>query len=380
MKSKIIEFIRKKDFKLLRDVGQGGFGKTVLLRDELIDAEFVCKKYSPYYSELKEEFFNNFIQEIKLLHLLYHPNIVRIFNYYLYPEYHTGYILMEYIEGKNVEEYINQHPETVNDLFKQIISGFQYLEKQNILHRDIRPANILVDNFGNAKIIDFGFGKKIKYSKDFDKSINLNWWCEPPNDFSSERYDHVTEIYFVGKLFEKFIIDNSISTFAYKETLGKMINKDPESRIISFNDIARTILNLESDSLEFDDDDVKIYRDFADYLSKVYTKFESGAEYINDLKKVLSLLEKTYKNNILEEFIHNNVQLTRCFAEGTYYYSQALIMPVQCLGSFLELLKKNPIEKQRVVLNNLQNRLDSIQRYSEPPEPPNDWVEDDIPF
>ncbi|NLE63026.1 MAG: protein kinase family protein, partial [Bacteroidales bacterium] len=68
MDKNIIEFVRTKDFRFINEIGQGGTGKTVLLKDEIIDETFVCKKYSPYYEEHKELFFKNFVDEIKILH------------------------------------------------------------------------------------------------------------------------------------------------------------------------------------------------------------------------------------------------------------------------------------------------------------------------
>ena len=81
------------------------------------------------------------------------------------------------------------------------------------------------------------FGNYLGLSKDFNKSISLNWWCETPNDFSENIYNHSTEIYFVGKLFEKAIVDNDIEVFGYKEILNQMIKFDKKDRIKSFNDI-----------------------------------------------------------------------------------------------------------------------------------------------
>lgn len=172
---KIIEFLRTKDFKFIRNIGQGGTGKTVLLKDEYINESFVCKKYSSYYKEHRDAFFKNFVDEIKILHKLYHRNIVHVFNYYLYPEQKTGYILMEYIQGEDIKGYLQNNPHRLNDIFVQIINGFNYLELNGILHRDIRPENILVSDDGFVKIIDFGFGKEINFDEDFDKSITLNW-------------------------------------------------------------------------------------------------------------------------------------------------------------------------------------------------------------
>lgn len=163
MKGKIIQFIRTKDFKFIEKIGQGGTGRTVLLEDEIINERFVCKKYSPYFEDHKKLFFNNFKDEIKLLHLINHKNVVRVFNYYLYPEENTGYILMEYIKGNKISDFLKENPDKLDDVFRQTINGFQHLEKSNILHRDIRPDNILISKDGIVKIIDFGFSKKNRF-------------------------------------------------------------------------------------------------------------------------------------------------------------------------------------------------------------------------
>lgn len=130
---------------------------------------------------------------------------MRVFNYYLYPEQLAGYILMEYVDGSDVSDYLRDNPQNVNETFLQTIAGFRYLESNGILHRDVRPGNILVRADGAVKIIDLGFGKRVQMPEDFDKSISLNWWCQPPAEFSRNLYDYRTEVYFVGKLFENII-------------------------------------------------------------------------------------------------------------------------------------------------------------------------------
>jgi eukaryotic-like serine/threonine-protein kinase len=174
MSKETIQFLRQKDFRYIMDIGQGGTGKTILLKDETIDEVFVCKKYSPYYEEDSDKYYSNFLSEIKILHTLFHNNIVRVFNYYLYPDKKTGYILMDYIKGDTISNFIVANPDRINDIFSQIMSGFLYLEENEILHRDIRPENILVTESGIVKIIDFGFGKQIVFKEDYDKSISLS--------------------------------------------------------------------------------------------------------------------------------------------------------------------------------------------------------------
>ena len=96
----IIKFIRAKEYTFQRNVGQGGTGKTILVKDEVTDMNFVCKKYSPYDITKKKEYFSRFIDEIKIMYLLSHKNIVRIYNYFLYSENTTVIFLWKILKVK----------------------------------------------------------------------------------------------------------------------------------------------------------------------------------------------------------------------------------------------------------------------------------------
>lgn len=139
----IIPFIKQKDYIMVNnDLGGGSFGKTVLLQDPFIDELFVAKKYEPEYDEIKEDFYKKFLDEIKILYKLNHRNIVRIYNYYAYESIYTGYILMEYIDGRNIEEFINDYiapvdPISLDEIFIQLIDAFCYIEDHGIIHRDM---------------------------------------------------------------------------------------------------------------------------------------------------------------------------------------------------------------------------------------------------
>lgn len=370
---KVIEFIRSKDFILVKSLGQGACGKTVLLKDDIINEYFVCKKYSPYDSVHKEELFKDFVKEIKLLHLIYHKNIVRVFNYYLYPDRYAGFIVMEHVDGDDLEKYLGENPENTNEVFLQVIEGFTYLENSNILHRDIRSPNILVGKDGIVKIIDFGFGKRIVYKGDFDKSISLNLWCEPPNEFNDHIYNFKTEIYFIGKLFEKIIKDKSIESFKYTRLLFKMCEKDSNERISKFLDIKNEILNDRFLEIEYSEDEKNSYREFSDYLYASITKIHHESQYFNDIDKIQNNIENTYKKVMLEEYIPNNAILIRCFIDGEYNYRTNAEFPVSILKSFLILLRQSTKEKKNIILGNIHSKLDAIPRHRPP-------VDDDIPF
>lgn len=376
MTDRIIEFVRKKDLVLEEEIGQGACGKTVLLYDPVIDERFVCKKYSPVHEPFKEQLFSNFVQEIKLLHLLYHPNIVRVFNYYIYPDQFAGFILMERIVGDDIDEYLNENPQDAGSTFRQIVEGFAHLETSEILHRDIRPQNVLVSKDGVPKIIDFGFGKRIAASPDFNKSISLNWWCEPPDDFSDNTYDYSTEVYFVGKLFEKSIVDANIEQFPYRSLLLRMCQKDPARRPPSFLKIRQEILTGQFDLNPFSDSEMEAYRDFAEAITMACSKIEQSARYFTDADKLARILEDAHQKVMLEEFVPSNTVVLQCLINGEYYFRKQNCVAVACLQAFLQLFRSCPREKRQIILSNLHTRLDAIERYSRP----SDDFDDDIPF
>ncbi len=370
----IIKFLRQRDYELIKELGQGACGQTVLLRDEQIDEYLVCKKYLPYSESQREQLFANFVREIKLLHQIHHPNVVRVFNHYLYPDHFAGYILMEYVDGTPIDVFLAGSPESANDLFRQSIDGFTYLERAGILHRDIRPGNVLVRADGTLKIIDLGFGKRVETSGDFDKSISLNLWCQPPEEFKISRYDFATEVYFVGKLFEKIIQDHGIGDFKYTSALRAMCVLDPAGRIQRFSEVEQSVLADQFSEIGFGDEELAAYRNFADAVWKQVTKIKTGTTYITDVGRVLAQLSESYRAMMLEQNVPNAGVILSKLLVGSYYYKRTG-MPVRVVKNFIQLLKGATDEKGRIILANLHTKLDAIPRYDDDPD-----EDEDVPF
>jgi len=368
----IIAFVRKRDYKLIKELGQGACGKTVLLFDDQIGEYFVCKKYQPLSEIHRQELFEGFVKEIKLLHIVYHKNIVRVFNHYIYPDQLAGYILMEFVDGLEIDKYLSHYPEQTNDVFLQTISGFAYLQRRGILHRDIRPGNVMVNADSDVKIIDLGFGKQIQNSDDFDKSISLNWWCQPPSEFAYSRYDFRTEVYFVGKLFERIIKENEINHFKYASVLGRMCLLDPLERIQAFSGVEKEIRSDQFFEIEFSESELYVYRAFSAALVNQITKIEHTSQYEEDIERVISKLNDSYRGFMLEEKVPDAAVVTRCLLTGTYYYTKRGL-PVSAVRDFLLLMKSSTEEKNRIIISNLYRTLDTLPRY-------NKALEDEIPF
>jgi serine/threonine-protein kinase len=253
-----------------------------------------------------------------------------------------------------------------------VLDGFEHLEKHDVLHRDIRPQNILVTLDGIAKIIDFGFGKRVGASTDFEKSISLNWWCEPPLEFKDAVYDYKTEVYFVGKLFEKILRQSEIGGFQYGVALAHMCASDPALRIESFSKVRQEVLAGKLRDMSFTDDELGSYRAFARSLSTAVSKIERGAKYFA-VAEVERKLDSLYRSVMLEEILPSNSGLVGCFVNGSYFFSRRNTVEVDVVRSFVDLLRSCARDKKEVVISNIHTRLDAVQRYD-------DQADLDIPF
>jgi serine/threonine-protein kinase len=374
-----IRFLREKKYTVIRDLGFGACGTTILIRDEQLNTNFVCKKFSPLFSDQDQpdfhELFDRFREEARILFRLSHPNVVRVYNFYDYVEHRTAYIIMEYVNGYSIIEYLSSNPENASIVFSNLIDGFNHLEDVGVLHRDIRPENILIAEQGTPKIIDFGFGKIISdpYGT-FSKSISLNWWCEVPDDFSEGTYDHCTEVYFVGKIFESVINNFDLETFEYRSIVESMCARNPQNRIKNFREIGAMIARSQFSEVRFSQNNLQAYRNFAQYLSAIFASISSESSYNRDVDIIITALDSLYKRTMLEEHIPDPVVLARIFVRGAFRYRKNVEVPISVLKSFHDLLKTATPEHKSIILGNIFSRLDATERTSPPS------IDDEIPF
>ena len=121
-------FNNDKHLLFVKALGKGGTGEVKLFYDSEIDKYFAIKKFVPPIEYL-DEYYARFKNEIKILVDVFHPNVVRCYTYYLYPEYKTGYLQMEYIQGDTIDEYLNRFPDAFDKLFVSAINDFEYLQR-----------------------------------------------------------------------------------------------------------------------------------------------------------------------------------------------------------------------------------------------------------
>lgn len=382
----LITFLRRKDYIMLNnDLGGGDFGKTVLLNDPYIDELFVAKMYKPRYEWIKEKFYANFLDEIKILHKLNHPNIVRIYNYYAYEEQYTGYILMEYIKGKDIgdffEEYNKEYEEvvTVDEVFKQLINAFTYIEERGVIHRDIREGNIRLDTNGTVKVIDFGIGKMLMSSKDICDSlvsdINREGSDTLPKEYSDGIYTSRTDMFYLAELFNRLlkkITDKEIMQFSYYEILRKMIEKNPEDRYRNFREIKELMEQQDFIQMPISDEDKRIYQEFTNYIWKSLTSYKMTQKFNYDTQSFISKLESTLEENIFEDYIQNNAQIIGSIVIGRYRCRTDIEIPCCVVKDFLMWFKKSTKDSQKLILRNIIVKLSTIKVMFE--------IDEELPF
>ncbi|WP_163970709.1 Stk1 family PASTA domain-containing Ser/Thr kinase [Oceanobacillus halotolerans] len=144
-------------YKIRQTIGGGGMANVYLARDIILERDVAIKVLRIEYAN-DEEFIARFDREAQSATSLSHPNIVNIYD--VGEEDNILFMVMEYIDGMTLKEYIQQYgPLEVSealDIMKQITSAIAHAHANDIVHRDIKPQNILIDSDGQVKVTDFG--------------------------------------------------------------------------------------------------------------------------------------------------------------------------------------------------------------------------------
>ena len=147
-------------YEVLKRVGSGGMADVYMAKDHKLNRNVAVKVLKSEYVE-DEKFLKKFETEAQAVARLSHPNIVNIYDVGM--EDGINYIVMELAEGITLKEYIRKKgylsPKETVEISTQIASAISHAHKNHIIHRDIKPQNILVSDTGIIKVTDFGIAK-----------------------------------------------------------------------------------------------------------------------------------------------------------------------------------------------------------------------------
>jgi serine/threonine-protein kinase len=149
-------------YKIISEIGQGAMGVVYKAVDPIIDRTVAIKTINLNLSKQElEEYEARFQQEIKAAGRLNHPNIVTIYDVGKTDQ--CAYMAMEFLEGRELKEIIASGRllpvDQVVDIVSMVAEGLSFAHQQEIVHRDVKPSNIMVLKGGIAKITDFGIAR-----------------------------------------------------------------------------------------------------------------------------------------------------------------------------------------------------------------------------
>lgn len=149
-------------YEIISEIGQGAMGIVYKATDPLIDRTVAIKTINlGLAQEEKEEYEGRFYQEAKAAGRLSHPNIVTIYDVGKSGE--VAYIAMEFLQGRELRDVLNDEQilpvAQVLDIVLQVALGLAYAHEHGIVHRDVKPSNIMVIRDGHVKITDFGIAR-----------------------------------------------------------------------------------------------------------------------------------------------------------------------------------------------------------------------------
>jgi len=190
-----------------KELGAGGFGITYLAYDtalectvaikeffpkELVVRNADCTTLVPYSDESSESFscgLGKFLTEARTMAKFNHPHIVRVRN--LFEQNNTAYIVMDYYEGQRLDKWIEDRggqlaEEEAMEIIMPVLEGLEKVHKKNILHRDIKPQNIIITTQGKPILIDFGAARYVTGQKSHSLSIVLTLGYSPIEQYQTK--------------------------------------------------------------------------------------------------------------------------------------------------------------------------------------------------
>ena len=153
-----------KRYQVIKKLGEGGMATVFHAFDHVLERDVAIKviKVSSDSASSTEHIIKRFEREVKTLAKLTHPNIVHIHDFGRFQE--KPYLIMEYLPGGTLEDNLGRQTpyQKASQLLLPIAEALQYAHRQNILHRDVKPANILLNAEGHPFLTDFGIAKILR--------------------------------------------------------------------------------------------------------------------------------------------------------------------------------------------------------------------------
>ncbi len=231
------------NYRIERLLSEGGMSRVYLGVDPVTGQRVAIKELLPHLATL-DDLRERFRREAQFMVRLNHPNIVRSIQYE--EKGNCLFLVQEYIEGINLEEYIINHrglipEEEAKALFCQLLDVVAYGHENDVIHCGIQPSSVTVTGENQVKVINFCSEKIVRESISgfAQKPLRRGWSpYQSPEQVNGREVDERTDIYLLGVLLHQMLTGKSpydIGTYSEFELLVKIV-KEPLPRMKGFNE------------------------------------------------------------------------------------------------------------------------------------------------
>ncbi len=188
-------------YELEELVGTGGMSSVFRAHDRLLDRKVALKVLHQQYTD-DPEYVERFRHEARAVAALSHPNIVTVID----RGEHEGrqFIVFEYVEGENLKQLINRRGptqvETALELAMEVSRGLSFAHQQGLVHRDVKPQNVLLNGDGRAKVTDFGIARSLDVKQGMTQTGTVLGTSDyiAPEQAQGWHVDEHTDVYSLG--------------------------------------------------------------------------------------------------------------------------------------------------------------------------------------
>jgi tRNA A-37 threonylcarbamoyl transferase component Bud32 len=256
---------------ILQKLGEGGMGAAYKAHHERLDRPVVIKLMHPHLAE-NPDYLGSFIREARAAARLEHPNIVQVYDCGSEGPYH--YIIMQFVEGETVDDFIAREKKVPQlkalQIVKAVLGGLGEAHRHAIVHRDVKPSNILLGNDGAIRLGDFGLAAPVVEAALESQDLIMGTPAYiSPEQATGAAVDTRTDIYSLGATFFHMLsgqppfpganstdiisrhvnnpapdirtLDAGVSNLC-AEVIGRMMAKRPEDRYQSVAEVLTEIL------------------------------------------------------------------------------------------------------------------------------------------
>lgn len=317
---RILDIEKVGNFKIIEKIGEGGMAVIYKASQPSLNRTVVIKKLKDPNNEIIERF----KKEALVSASLSQENVLSIYDFIYHGR--SYYLIMEYVDGYDLHDILDYmsplSPVISALLIREIAKGLEYTHNKNVIHRDIKPGNILISKDGDIKLIDFGVAKDEAPSKLTVTGMIIGTPSYmSPEQANGEKINHQSDLYSLGVLFYEILTGFKPYTGDTNTQIFAKIAKGKFSSPMKYrNDIPLKLVKIIKKCLQKNRD----------------KRYKNATELIRDINKFLPLDVQSKDKNLISDFVKHYEKIEQTATIHSNFYKS--VKPFATWAAILSLI------------------------------------------